>query len=216
MESNSEGMKVIVISNPEEIRAEVKTTIGLFEAGLERFHLRKPHYSTNAMRRFLDQVPAAFHNRIVIHSHHELSVSYTVAGIHVTEQHRKKKFLRTWLMMKYLKLRRPDLKITAGFHTLGSLKDENPLYEYVFLSPVFDSISKIGYRNTFNEDSLVKMIQRSSFKVVALGGIDEDKIEKAIELGFYGVALLGGIWKSNEPVEKFKRIQQSCRKHTGM
>ena len=209
-------MKIVVISHPEEIQDELKTTVRLFETGLERFHLRKPHYSKNAMRRFLDQVPFSYRSRIVIHSHHELSVAYSLAGIHVSEKHRKKRYLRTWLMTKYLKLRRPELKITTGFHTLGSLKNENPLYEYVFLSPVFDSISKIGYRNTFNEDSLVKMIKKSACKVIALGGIDEDKIDKAQELGFYGVALLGSIWKSSEPVEKFKRIQQSCAKHTGM
>ncbi|MEO6167178.1 MAG: thiamine phosphate synthase [Chitinophagales bacterium] len=209
-------MKVIVISNPEEIVGETKTVIRLFEAGLERFHLRKPKYSTHALRSYLDQIPAAYRNRIVIHSHHDLSVPYSLAGIHVTEQHRKKKYWKTWLTRKYLKLRRPDLTITAGFHTLGSLKSQNPVYEYVFLSPVFESISKIGYRSTFNEDSLVKMIEKSSYKVIALGGVDEDKIEKTLELGFHGVALLGSIWKSNDPLEKFKRIHQLCNSSVAM
>ncbi|MBK9732165.1 MAG: thiamine phosphate synthase [Chitinophagaceae bacterium] len=203
-------MKLILISDPDELADELKTVTALFEAGLERFHLRKPKYSTNKIRKYLDHVPPQYRDRIVIHSHHELSVTYNLAGIHVTEQHRRKNFLRTWMMRKYLKIRRPNLEITAGFHTLGSLKAEHQGYSYVFLSPVFDSISKIGYRSTFHEDSLLNVIRKSDYKVYALGGVDEERIEKAKEIGFYGVALLGSIWKSEEPLEKFKRIQQLC------
>lgn len=203
-------MKVVVISNPEEVVDEVKIVTGLFKAGLERFHLRKPRFSTNKLRKLLDKIPEEYLDRIVIHSHHELSVPYKLAGIHVTEHHRKKNFWQTWLLMKYLKFRRPQLEVTAGFHTLGALRTERFDYAYVFLSPVFDSISKIGYRSTFHEDSLQKVIRKSDYKVFALGGVDEDRIEKAATMGFYGVALLGSIWKSDDPVEKFKRVQQLC------
>ncbi|MBX7107232.1 MAG: thiamine phosphate synthase [Chitinophagales bacterium] len=204
-------MKVVVISSPEEVADEVKIMTALFKAGLERYHLRKPRFSTNKLRRLLNRVPVEYRDRIVIHSHHELCVPYKLAGIHITEHHRKRHYWQTWLLMKYLKLRRPQLEITAGFHTIGSLRTERFDYAYVFLSPVFDSISKIGYRSTFHEDSLQKVISKSDYKVFALGGVDEDKIEKAAGLGFYGVALLGSIWKSDEPVEKFKRVQHLCK-----
>lgn len=209
-------MKVIVISNPEELTGEAKIVVELFEAGLERFHLRKPKYSTNSLRNYLDKIPAKYRNRIVIHSHHELSIPYKLGGIHVTEHHRTQNYWQTWLLTKYIKLRRPGIEITTGFHTIGSLKNDNSKYSYVFLSPVFDSITKIGYRSTFNEDSLIKMIGKSSYNVIALGGVDEDKISKAHELGFYGVALMGSIWKSKDPVEKFKRIQQLCSTNVTM
>lgn len=113
-------------------------------------------------------------------------------------------------MTRYLKMRRPGFAITTGYHTISSLKSNDYLFEYVFLSPVFDSISKIGYRSTFNEDSLKQAVHASACKVIALGGIDEGKIEKAAQLGFDGVALLGAIWSAADPVDKFQVIQKLC------
>ena len=203
-------MEVVVISNPDEIAGEVGLVEDLFKSGLENFHLRRPGHPARALRRFLDGVDEQFHNRIIVHSHHELCVSYKLGGIHIREHHGNKGKWQRWLMRKYIRLRRPDIKITAGFHTIGSLKQENPGYSYVFLSPVFNSISKLGYKGTFNEDSLKKEIRKTSFRVMALGGVDEDKIGKAKELGFHGIALLGGIWRAEDPVEKFRRIQMLC------
>ncbi|MBA2422425.1 MAG: thiamine phosphate synthase [Chitinophagales bacterium] len=203
-------MKIIVISNPEEIEGEMNIVHELFKAGLQRFHLRKPKYSTGALRRVIQNINPEYYNRIIIHSHHELSIAYKLAGVHITGHHRRKKYLKHWLLLKYIKLRRPEIDITCGFHTIGALNRKSTDFSYVFLSPVFDSISKIGYKSTFNEDSLKFALKRTSYKVVALGGVDEANIEKARQLGFYGVALLGSIWKAKDPVEKFKRIQQLC------
>jgi thiamine-phosphate pyrophosphorylase len=137
-------MKLIVISSSEELDGEIKMIHELFEAGLQNFHLRKPKLSTNALRRYLDRINPKYYNRIVIHSHHELSVSYKLRGIHLTEHHRGKNYWQSWLRLKYIKLRRSDIQVTAGLHTIGSLSRENPGYAYVFLSPVFNSISKLG------------------------------------------------------------------------
>ena len=118
--------------------------------------------------------------------------------------------------MEYIKLRRPDIEVTAAYHTIGEFKINNPGYSYVFLSPVFSSISKVGYKSTFNEDSLKDMLRHTSYKVIALGGVDEDKVEQARRMGFAGVAVLGSIWKSKEPLEKFKRIKRLCEKKEDM
>ncbi len=203
-------MKLIVISNPEEIEDEMNIIHELFKAGLQRFHLRKPQYSTSALRRVIQKISSEYHSKIVIHSHHELSLKFRLAGVHITGRHQRKSYWKHWLLLKYLKARKPHIDITSGFHTIGALKKQSPEYSYVFLSPIFDSISKIGYKSTFNEDSLKSAINKTFHKVVALGGVDETNIEKARQLGFYGVALLGSIWKAKDPVEKFKRIQQLC------
>lgn len=203
-------MRLIVISSPDEREGEIEMVHEMFVAGLKNFHLRKPKFSTNRLRRYLDRIDPAFRTNVVIHTHHELSISYKLRGIHLTEHHRKKRYWQSWLMLKYLRFRRPELQTTAGYHTLGSLKLQNPGYTYVFLSPVFDSISKLGYKSTFNEESLKQVIRNTSFEVIALGGVDENKIDRARELGFHGVGLLGGLWRAEDPVEKFKRIQQLC------
>ena len=105
------------------------------------------------------------------------------------------------------------------FHSLEELTAHKGKYEYAFLSPVFDSISKEGYKSKFRhrlhrfsqiKSELIRAI--SGKAVIALGGIDEDKIETCRELGFAGVAVLGAIWNSSSPIEKFKRLKTLCQK----
>jgi len=201
--------KLIVISSPEGYEHEIQDVHEMFKAGMQHFHIRKPKFSTHSLRHYIEKIDKKYHSRIVLHSHHELCIPFKLRGLHLTQRHRKK-FIRNWLRMKYIKVRRPKIEITAAYHTITAFKRENPGYSYVFLSPIFDSISKLGYRSTFSEDSLQEMLHKTSYEVIALGGVDEDKIEQAKKWGFSGVAVLGSIWKSKEPFEKFKRIQALC------
>jgi thiamine-phosphate pyrophosphorylase len=91
--------------------------------------------------------------------------------------------------------------------------------EYAFLSPIFDSISKVGYKSKFS-DRMNKFLKMQpgllsairGKNIIALGGIDEDKIVLARKIGFTGVAVLGAIWNSKDPLGKFKRIKAKCQK----
>lgn len=208
--NHNEEFKLIVISSPDGFDREIQDVIEMFEHGLKYFHIRKPKFSTSRLREYLGKINPKYHNRIVLHSHHELCIPFKVRGVHLTQRHRKKNFVASWLRMKYIKFRRPSIEVTAACHTIGSLKIQNKDYAYIFLSPVFDSISKVGYKSTFSEDSLEKMLGKTGYTVVALGGVDEDKIEQAKQWGFNGVALLGSLWKAKDPVEKFKRIKLKC------
>jgi thiamine-phosphate pyrophosphorylase len=101
------------------------------------------------------------------------------------------------------------------FHSLEELENYKMKYDYAFLSPIFDSISKVGYKTSheFHEltrNKLEKIRVISGKNIIALGGIDEDKIETCFELGFAGVAVLGAIWNSASPIEKFKRLKLLC------
>ncbi|HYV94863.1 MAG TPA: thiamine phosphate synthase [Chitinophagales bacterium] len=208
--SHNGEFKLIVISSPEGFEHEIYDVQAMFKAGMQHFHLRKPKFSTNTLRHYIERIDKKYHNRIVLHSHHELCIPFRLRGIHLTRRHLKKNYIKNWLQMKYIKMRRPKIEITAGYHTITSFKIENPGYSYVFLSPIFDSISKVGYKSTFSQDSLEQMLHKTSYNVIALGGVDEDKIEQAKKWGFSGVAVLGSLWKSKDPVEKFKRIQSLC------
>jgi len=206
-----EPFKLILISSLDGFEHEIAAVQQMFELGLECYHLRKPRFSTRKLEQYLKRIGSRYHSRIMIHSHHELSLSHDLREIHLTSRHRKKRMIINWLKHQYVKLRRPNLKVSAGFHTLSELKEHSGRYDYVFLSPVFDSISKVGYKNTFNDISLRETIASSSYRVIALGGVNEDKIIPAMEMGFAGVAVLGSVWKSKDPVERFNQIQTRCR-----
>ena len=102
-------------------------------------------------------------------------------------------------------------------HTLEEVRKKkerifrnNSQYSYLFLSPIFDSISKQGYRAAFTEEELRRAHSHGiiDHTVIALGGITPTNARKAIALGFGGVAVLGDIWQSADPVSRFKEYKQ--------
>jgi thiamine-phosphate pyrophosphorylase len=111
------------------------------------------------------------------------------------------------------------------FHSLQELKEHKGKYEYAFLSPIFDSISKPGYKSKFTHRSHTSLPDKKGFSqiipelitavrgknIIALGGIDTEKIELVRKVGFAGVAVLGAVWNSKDPVEKFKKIKSLCQ-----
>ena len=203
-------MRLVVISSPGKFESEIKTVTRLFNCGLETFHLRKPKFSQRRMNEYLSLLPQEHLKNVIIHSHYRLASKYKLKGVHLTEKQKDKKFI-TGLKLKVLKWTNPDIRITSSFHNIAGLLTDKTHYEYVFLSPVFDSISKKGYGSKFNPSTLQKSLRLlKCANLIALGGIDEDKIEICRELGFTGAAVLGAIWNSKDPIEKFKRINSLC------
>lgn len=202
-------MKLIVISSPKKKPSEPEIVTQLFKNGLEIFHLRKPKFSQQELEEYLNLIPEEFFKRITIHSYHKLALKYNLRGIHLTLKHRRQKF-KLWLKIKYIKSRNPNIKITASFHSLESLFEDDRNYDYVFLSPVFDSISKGNYQAKFSGHNLKVILSKTKHNVIALGGADIDKIDKIKEMNFAGMALHGAIWESNDPVKAFLNINKAC------
>ncbi len=203
-------MKIIVISPQVSIKGEVDTVISLFEAGLDLLHVRKPGYSKKRIENYIQKIPKKYWNKIVIHSHHTLALKYNFKGIHLTRKDRKKEFI-TAMKIKYLKFFKTDLTISVSYHNLANLYENSEEFDYVFLSPVFDSISKSGYQSGFNFHSLKVAMSKTTLKVFAIGGIELNRIDKIQNLGFEGIALVGTIWQSNDKVKDFLAIKEKCK-----
>jgi len=199
-------MKLIVISSSGIIENEAKLITGLFEAGLETFHLRKHKLSTKATKELLNAIPEHFHKRIIIHSHHNLAWRFNLRGIHLTKSHIKRKY-KTWLTIKIIQLKNREISITSSFNNIGQLFEINKNYSfsYVFLSPIFDSLNS-KFQGGFTEHSLKSAIQKTTAKVIARGGVDMNAIEKANTIGFEGLAFYSAIWKKKEPIAEFNKI----------
>lgn len=197
-------MKLLVMSPSKSIQDETIMVTQMFEQGLKRFHLRKLNMSTADMKLYLDKIPKRFHNRIYLHTHHLLALRYNVKGIHLTDKHKKAK-LKTRFNYQLIKmLRRPELTVTTSYSELEdllSIKDSNA-YEYVFLSPVFDS-SDNGFQSAFSEYSLNAMLKKVDKTVIARGGVDIQHLQKSKDLGFDGIVFYRSIWKNENPVRMF-------------
>ena len=206
-------MKTIVISKPNYTNDEYEIVGRLFEAGLEIFHLRKPKYTKKEIIRFLEVIPFMHRNRVVLHSHFELCEEYSLKGIHTSD--RKLSLLKR--LKKLPRKKKPEDKVGPSFHksksvhSLTELKKNRQNLDYIFLSPIYNSISKRRYKGKFSDrEKLTSTIAKTKHKVIALGGIDSDKIAEVQSMGFAGVGLLGSIWKADDPVEAFLKIKAEC------
>ena len=204
-------MKIIVLSKSKWFDGEEQIVTEMFKQGLQYFHLRKANLSKVDMVAYLNAIPEKYHNRIILHSKHNLARSFNVKGIHLTRKHQKKTF-KNWWHMKWVKAANPNIRITASFHSLESLIDSAAKFDYVFLSPVFDSISKNNYPGKFNDSNLDVVFGNLKTKVVALGGVDVSKIEWISNMRFDGIGLLGAIWKSDDPVSQYINIKMECER----
>lgn len=193
---------LIVISSPVTTEREIDHVLKLFENGLRFFHLRKPGMTEEMLRAYLRQIPQKYHSRIVIHSHYRLIHEFKLKGIHLTETSRREKSTQQFIA------RHQPRHISASFHAMKDIKNAKRKYTYVFLSPVFDSISKKNYTSGFDLLSLKKALKAVKEKqmVIALGGIDSSTITKVKEADFKGAAMLGNIWESGDPVKNFRRV----------
>jgi len=207
-------MKLIALSSSSKLSSEIKEITGLFDHGLEILHVRKPKFSTQAMEEYISLIPEHYRDRVMIHSKHRLAAKYKLRGVHLTRSHRKRK-LKTWLNLKYIKAKNPNLKISTSFHTLEDLSEEKEQFDYVFLSPVFDSLSKGNYQGKFSNNNLDVIFEGLNQQVIALGGIDVDKVAQVKQMGFAGMALHGALWESDKPVQIFIKAKEACKNLTG-
>lgn len=87
--------------------------------------------------------------------------------------------------------------MSRSCHSLDEVKAWKSHCAYVFLSPIYDSISKQGYRSAFSKQVLLKASAEGIIdqQVVALGGVSYQRLAEVEQLGFGGYAMLGEAWK---------------------
>ena len=78
--------QLIAITTPICFPGEGKIITSLFEAGLQRLHLRKPNAGKETVAALLNQLPEAFYPRIVIHDHFSLTDEYALGGVHLNRR----------------------------------------------------------------------------------------------------------------------------------
>lgn len=173
----------------------------LFKEGLERLHLRKPGCGINELSDIIDQIPSEYHDRIVLHDHFKLAIDRNLGGIHLNS-------------------RNPDPipgfrgSISRSCHSFEELEQFKPSCDYLFLSPIFNSISKEGYGAGFPMEMLIGANGVIDDKVIALGGICEETLELIRDIPFGGCAVLGALWgdspsleMADQIVERFKTLR---------
>ena len=176
-------MKLIVMTLPNFFVEEHQILSALFDEGLETLHLRKPQSEPVLSERLLTLLPEYCRRRIVVHDHFYLKEEYGLRGIHLNSRNPEPP-------QNY---RGP---VSRSCHTAEEIVAHRKECSYLFLSPVFNSISKPDYPSPFSDADLRALAREKIIgkHVMALGGIDEENIARAKDLGFGGVVVLGDLW----------------------
>jgi len=85
----------------------------------------------------------------------------------------------------------------ASCHSFEEVEALDGKMKYCFLSPIFDSISKEGYKAKFDKNELIEFLKKErKIKIIGLGGVTEENYQDLIGMGFDGGAFLGSVWNS--------------------
>ena len=169
-------MKIIVVSQDRPLQNEAEAITRILDSGVaDRVHIRKPTYSESDTRALLDSIPRRLWPVLSLHDHHVLAAEYGT-GIHLNSRNpvAPADFHNT---------------VSRSCHSPGESRED---VDYVFLSPIFDSISKAGYKSAFTSDTLRGNIDS---RCIALGGVEPCRLRQVAEDGFGGAAFLGYIWQ---------------------
>ena len=100
------------------------------------------------------------------------------------------------------------------FHLRKPGYSRGKITDHIFLSPVFDSISKQGYPAAFDDGVLKRFLSVTGHKVVALGGVDGRRVATIAAMGFWGAAVSGAVWSGACPEKAVRQLSAACRKES--
>jgi thiamine-phosphate pyrophosphorylase len=198
-------VQVVVISPEGDDPREPYVLRALFDAGLARYHVRKPAWSEARVEAWLRTLAPADRARVVVHQHHALVDRLGLGGRHHKDDGAAPG------------PRAPTGALaTRACHDLASVRAALGVYDAVLFGPVFPSISKPGHGAGRSEldpavrlDDLHEARARAAKRtsVLALGGITASRVDRCRAAGFDGVAVLGAVWSAPDPVAAYAQIR---------
>ena len=184
----------ILITLPRILKNEAETLAALCGAGVSVIHIRKPEASEPEIEELLKTLQAlgADMSRLTIHYNEPLARKYGLGGVHLRIE-------------ELLAGAGEGLRRSCSAHGWTEAERAATDADYVFLSPLFDSISKPGYRSAIDPAEAAERLRRRKGRIVALGGIRPANLARVRRIGFDGAAVLGAAWSADEKAVNTER-----------
>ena len=184
----------ILITLPRILKNEAETLAALCGAGVSVIHIRKPEASEPEIEELLKTLQAlgADMSRLTIHYNEPLARKYGLGGVHLRIE-------------ELLAGAGDGLRRSCSAHGWTEAERAATDADYVFLSPLFDSISKPGYHSAIDPAEAAERLRRRKGRIVALGGIRPANIARVRRIGFDGAAVLGAAWSADEKAVNTER-----------
>lgn len=170
----------IAITPETAVHDEARFIRCILDAGWDYIHLRRPTASMTEMRRLIESIPQQYHSQLKLHGHFELTHEFNLGGLHLNHRCPMPPALYKG-------------NISRSCHSLQEIASSENC-EYLTLSPIYDSISKHGYKAAFTDEQL-KNIPKDK-NVIALGGITPERINDLKQYPFAGFAMLGYLFEN--------------------
>lgn len=187
-------MELVVISAEDFLPDETAMLQYMLAGGLDWLHLRKPGSTEEAMRQLISRIPSQHYPRVIVHAHTSLQQEFGLGGFHVEPG------------------RLPEagsvgVQVSVSAHSVADFQVLSGTATRVFISPVFNGISKPGYRANTDLVRLAAVPRNNT--LVALGGITPESFPQLDNWGFDAAALLGYIWLAPDPRERFRAARRA-------
>lgn len=174
---------LIAITPPKPLDNEADRITALLDSGsFDLVHLRHPDATPGDMAAIISGIPSRLHSRLRLHSHFELAGEFGIGGLHLN---RHCPHAPQWY-------RGP---VSRSCHSVDEIMACGHGYDFVTLSPVFDSLSKPGYRAAFNDIELRRLDDIAATRVIALGGVTPSRLPLLTRYNFAGAAMLSAAWQ---------------------
>lgn len=182
----------VAITPPYFYPDEASSITRLLDSQLfDYVHIRKPDASDDEVSRLIESINPALRPHLTVHYHHTVAATTRCGGIHLSANRPEKP--EGWTG-----------RVSRSCHSLDEIRQAEPC-DYIFLSPVYPSISKPGYRSALLADpGLPSALSATPTPVVALGGVTAAELPYLQTIGFKGAAMLGDAWRS--PAMKLSRF----------
>lgn len=184
----ADDFKIVVFTPPTPINNEAQMIERLLGAGADIVSLRKPGIGARYVESVLKQIRPEIRRRIKLHDNPELARAFGT-GFQLNSRTSEVVDIDTSLLSK-------------SCHSLDEVIESGRM-DYVTLSPIFDSISKPGYKSNIDLSSLD--LSSANVSVIAMGGMTLERVPMVRAAGFSGAAFLGDVWRDNDSFNRFIR-----------
>lgn len=198
-----------VITHTGNIKHETTLWLQLLQHGATSILVRKPGWDEADYEMLLLGANPSCYPSLIIADHPALCERYGLMGVHFGEAIRG-----SVSQQDLLTYQQKGWVLSTSIHSTLTLPVVSNRWNQVLLSPVFDSISKAGYRAAFDKNFRLEKDGYAG-NVIALGGIDQHTADKARHMQFDGIALLGAIWQQPEhAVRNFINIRDAWSRNS--
>jgi len=186
-----------IITLPGIQNREIFTLRQLLQWPEVYIHVRKPTLSEVDYVKFISAFSVEERARLIAHQAHVPALECGLSRMHFSTSMRENSNLLDVLNKKH---------ISTSTHSWKEFNNLPFYYEAAFVSPLFPSISKVGY----GRQNCVAPIGRRNLasKAIALGGISSTQLATMTAHNFDDFAVCGAMWEAQDPISEAKSCLQ--------